>query len=355
MKAAVVGVAILWRMFAVADSLLVDFSRAFLDCIQPDGFAALVYAFWILDGRGIQHPGGIELKLRAVELRPALERANPIDGEGELPSRSLAGSNGGLEERDARAQEFGVSDRVLEHSPGSLCAIVTRDRAARPAMRGDDFFRAPCVANVNFLHAGMIAIEKRPFGGEFRTDTRILRIHGEKPFPKLLIHEGERSISGFGFLRDVPFGEARAFAEEELLHLLFHDFLRVGIERVQAVFVHDHLGVLEPHLPGFSGDVFVDALAEFPFPGNAIKAGHLAPEFHAFHHADILAGGRSRNCRWLRVGTFFVGHECLPEENRCIAKILQAEKEFQRYDRETERMWMASDSNVIASCGSRGV
>jgi len=46
--------------------------------------------------------------------------------------------------------------------------------------------------------------------------------------------------SAFGFGGYVAFGEAGAFAEEELLHLLFHDFLRVGIEGIEAIFVHNH-------------------------------------------------------------------------------------------------------------------
>jgi hypothetical protein len=44
----------------------------------------------------------------------------------------------------------------------------------------------------------------------------------------------------FASLRDVTFGEFGAFAEEKLFHLLFHDFLRIGIEGIQAVLVHDH-------------------------------------------------------------------------------------------------------------------
>jgi hypothetical protein len=34
----------------------------------------------------------------------------------------------------------------------------------------------------------------------------------------------------FGFGGYVAFGELGAFAEEELFHLFFHDFLRAGIE-----------------------------------------------------------------------------------------------------------------------------
>jgi hypothetical protein len=44
----------------------------------------------------------------------------------------------------------------------------------------------------------------------------------------------------FASLGDVAFGEFGAFAEEKLLHLLFHDFLRAWIERVEAELVHHH-------------------------------------------------------------------------------------------------------------------
>jgi len=85
----------------------------------------------------------------------------------------------------------------------------------------------------------------------------------------------------FGFGWDVAFGELGAFAEEELFHLFFHDFLGVGVQRIQAVFVHDHLGVFQPQLPGIFGDVFVDALADFALPGWAVEVGKIVPEFHA--------------------------------------------------------------------------
>jgi hypothetical protein len=38
----------------------------------------------------------------------------------------------------------------------------------------------------------------------------------------------------------VAFREFRALAKEKLFQLLFHDFLRIGVERVQPVLVHDH-------------------------------------------------------------------------------------------------------------------
>jgi hypothetical protein len=100
----------------------------------------------------------------------------------------------------------------------------------------------------------------------------------------------------FGFGGYVAFGELGAFAEEELLHLLFHDFLRAGIEGIEAVFVHDHFGMLDPELPGVFRDRFVDALSKFAFPRRAIEAGQVAAEFDAVHHAraglDRLICGR---------------------------------------------------------------
>src|SRR5579883_1224055 len=97
-----------------------------------------------------------------------------------------------------------------------------------------------------------------------------------------------------GLWGDVAFGKASAFAKEELLHLLFHDFLGVGIDRIQAIFVHDHFGVFEPELPGIFRDILIDALAEFAFPRHAIEAGQLLAEFHTVDHAgaglDRFAG-----------------------------------------------------------------
>ena len=51
-------------------------------------------------------------------------------------------------------------------------------------------------------------------------------------------------------------GQLRAFAEEELLHLFFHDLLRLRIERIQPVLVHQHLGVLDPHFPALPATHF---------------------------------------------------------------------------------------------------
>jgi len=116
-----------------------------------------------------------------------------------------------------------------------------------------------------------------------------------------------QSTLAFGFGGDVAFGEFGAFAEEELLHLFFHDFLGIGIERIEAVFVHQHFGMLDPELPGIFRNAFKDALAELAFPGRAVEAGELAAEFNAVHHAGAglgrLVGGR-------RVPARIIGHSC---------------------------------------------
>src|SRR5712671_2350189 len=112
-------------------------------------------------------------------------------------------------------------------------------------------------------------------------------------------------ILAFGFGGYVAFGELGAFAEEELLHLFFHDFLRVGIERVEAIFVHHHFGMLDPELPGFLRNAFVDTLAEFALPRRAVEAGQIAAELDAVHHAG--AGLHRLACGWSGVAGI-VGH-----------------------------------------------
>ena len=53
--------------------------------------------------------------------------------------------------------------------------------------------------------------------------------------------ERAQSFARLVFWGDVAFGELGAFAEEILFHLLGDDFLRIGIERIEAEFVHQHL------------------------------------------------------------------------------------------------------------------
>src|SRR5579871_1558923 len=62
-------------------------------------------------------------------------------------------------------------------------------------------------------------------------------------------------------LRNVPGRQRRALAEEIILHLLQQELLRLLRPQVQPVLVHDHLHLLEPHFPGFLGNVLIDTLA----------------------------------------------------------------------------------------------
>src|SRR6266849_4621176 len=113
------------------------------------------------------------------------------------------------------------------------------------------------------------------------------------------------STLAFGFGGHVAFGELGTLAEEELLHLLFHNSLGVGIEGIEAIFVHHHFGVLDPELRSVLGNIFEDALAKLAFPRRAIESRQSPAELDAVHHAraglDRFAGGGS----WT---AGFVGH-----------------------------------------------
>src|SRR6266849_5515026 len=108
----------------------------------------------------------------------------------------------------------------------------------------------------------------------------------------------------FSFGRNVSLRQLSAFAKEKLLHLLFHDFLRVGIEGVQPVFVHDHLGMLQPKLPGIFRNAFVHTLANLAPPRNTIQPRQVPVKLDAVHHARArlyrFAGCRCRTTRFVR-------------------------------------------------------
>src|SRR5215813_11764624 len=59
---------------------------------------------------------------------------------------------------------------------------------------------------------------------------------------------------------DVLFGQLRPGAEEILLHLLHQKLLGLGLPRLQAIFVQQHLGVFGPHPPGFGAYGLIDFL-----------------------------------------------------------------------------------------------
>jgi len=61
------------------------------------------------------------------------------------------------------------------------------------------------------------------------------------------------------------------------------DTLRIGA--VQAEIVEQNREVVQPLLPGFLGDILVNALTEFARVGRKIEAGGLALEFQAKDNA----------------------------------------------------------------------
>src|SRR5262249_41692482 len=93
-----------------------------------------------------------------------------------------------------------------------------------------------------------------------------------------------RAPSPLGGGRLVVGGELRAFAEEELLCLVEQDL--VGLLRAarQPVLVHDHLEVLQPHLPRILRNALVDALAELVVPGLELQARKFLPELCTIDH-----------------------------------------------------------------------
>src|ERR1700730_10914558 len=111
--------------------------------------------------------------------------------------------------------------------------------------------------------------------------------------------EEKKTRSVLGLLRHVALRQLCAFAEEELLHLFFHDFLRLRVEGIQTVLIHDHLRVLDPERPGLFRDILEDAPAEFAPPRHSVKPFHLAPKLHAHHRTcPGLSRSGSRRLWW---------------------------------------------------------
>src|SRR3989344_3368707 len=72
-------------------------------------------------------------------------------------------------------------------------------------------------------------------------------------------------------------------------HLGFQKLARLGVERAQAVLVHQHGLVAEPRLSRLLRDVLEDALAEFAGISRVIESLGLFAELDALHHAGHQA------------------------------------------------------------------
>src|SRR6185437_6486726 len=99
------------------------------------------------------------------------------------------------------------------------------------------------------------------------------------------------------FLRHVPGRERCTFAEEEVLHVLGHQLLRLFLPGHQAVLVEDHLHSIFPELPRIDRHVLVDALAELARPRRFGQPRQLLAKLHAEHHP--LAGVWSISHVWM--------------------------------------------------------
>src|ERR1022692_3738049 len=97
---------------------------------------------------------------------------------------------------------------------------------------------------------------------------------------------------GLSFLWDEIRRQGGPFAEEIIVHLLQQEFLRLLGAEVEPILVHEHLHVLDPHLPGFLGDVLENLLPErMALEGRLIEPFHLLLELHA---KDLARSGVNR-------------------------------------------------------------
>ena len=92
--------------------------------------------------------------------------------------------------------------------------------------------------------------------------------------------------------RDEIGRQLRALAEEILVHLFEQEFLRLGGAEIEAVLVHEHFHVLDPHLPRFLGDAVVDLLPQrMAFERDFVQSFHLLLELHAKNFARARPDG----------------------------------------------------------------
>src|SRR6266851_835202 len=105
--------------------------------------------------------------------------------------------------------------------------------------------------------------------------------------------ETSRMSPGFrtlplGLRRLVVGRQRRALAEEVLLRLVEKDLVRLLASPGEPVLVHDHLEMLQPHLPRLLRDAVVDPLPQLVGERLVFQAGQLALELDALHHSRHL-------------------------------------------------------------------
>src|SRR5207245_7185392 len=95
--------------------------------------------------------------------------------------------------------------------------------------------------------------------------------------------KGAETIGNFALVpqSDITGRMCRTFAKEILFHLAEEELLRLGRSEVQAIFVHDHFHLLDPHLPGVFRDVFIDSLSEgVAVKRNLVESRQLLVQLH---------------------------------------------------------------------------
>src|SRR5262249_39947072 len=99
--------------------------------------------------------------------------------------------------------------------------------------------------------------------------------------------------------------EGGALSEEEILHVLRDEVLRLFLPRHQTILVENHLHSLFPQLPRVERDVLVDPLTKLSRPWRRIEARKLLLKLHAEHLASTLVGTGARSGCWIAV----ISHE----------------------------------------------
>src|SRR5581483_7367381 len=94
----------------------------------------------------------------------------------------------------------------------------------------------------------------------------------------------QRPLFGLVRGRDVLAGQRGSGAEEELLHLLDKELLRLGRPGLQTVLVQQHLLAFHPLVPRCFGDVLVDLLAKLGVEGWLVETLHLFLVANAKNH-----------------------------------------------------------------------
>src|SRR5579863_1920464 len=81
--------------------------------------------------------------------------------------------------------------------------------------------------------------------------------------------------------RHVLFRQNRSLPKEELLQLLDDHFLILAPRRIQAVFVHQHLAMVCPHLPGLLRNIVVNLAPQVVIERRLIQPGQFLLQLHA--------------------------------------------------------------------------